>query len=243
MVIQNQLENPDLTEAQDRYASEGYAIFREVIDREMLQEADEHMAWLRQHYPVGGSAEIYSAPVQNDLFWVRLVSDERLLNLVELFLGPNLALFGSNYVNKAPYTGAAVLWHQDGFNWPLEPMQVITLWLAIDDSTPKNGCLRVIPGSHQLPLQPLRERKDVPNVFGWEIDPALVEEASAVDLILKAGDVSVHHPNLIHGSGPNLSLHRRAGLSIRYISTSARITSPFPWPDLLLLRGETKEKK
>ena len=57
--------------------------------------------------------------------------------------GPDIALFASHYISEP---GQPVLWHQDGAYWPLEPMNVVTLWLAVDHSVPENGCLRVIPG-------------------------------------------------------------------------------------------------
>jgi ectoine hydroxylase-related dioxygenase (phytanoyl-CoA dioxygenase family) len=75
---------------------------------------------------------------------VRLVSDERLLDIAEQFVGPDIALFASHYICKPAGSGRPVLWHQDGAHWPLEPMEVVTLWLAINDSTPENGGLRVI---------------------------------------------------------------------------------------------------
>jgi phytanoyl-CoA hydroxylase len=130
-----------------------------------------------------------------------------------------------------------VLWHQDGSYWPLKPMEVVTLWLAVDRSVPENGCMRVIPGTHALPLQEMRRRTDVGNVLESEIDPALVDESQAVDLVLEPGDVSVHQPNIVHGSQANNSPLRRAGLTIRYIPTSTAIVTPEPWPYAFLVRG------
>ena len=72
----------------------------------------------------------------------------------------------------------------------------------------------------------------------------LVDETNAVDCILPKGGVSVHHPNLIHGSNANHSPHRRCGLTIRYIPTSTRIllrgqlTLEGRWPGAFLLRGK-----
>jgi len=225
----------DFTQAY--YDRDGYAIFREVLDSERLAEVNRHLLELQARLTLPPPAYLLSCPIQNDPTWAQIVADPRLLDIVELFLGPNLALFSSNYVVKPPHDTAEVLWHQDGYNWPLVPMAVVTVWVALDDTTPDNGCLRFIPGSHQLPLHPLQPRPDIPNIFGGEIDPSLVDEVLAVDVPLKAGDVSVHHPNIIHGSGVNRSNKRRAGLSIRYISTCARITTPQPLPSLMLLRG------
>ncbi|GAA2454741.1 hypothetical protein GCM10010191_87140 [Actinomadura vinacea] len=220
------------------YDSDGYAIFRDVLDAGLVQEADEHVRWLQERHPGRSGEDLSTELVAKDPFWVRLVSDDRLLDIAERFIGPDIALFASHYIAKPPYTGKAVLWHQDGAFWPLEPMKVVTLWLAVDRSGPENGCLRVIPGSHREGIHKVRERDGEDAVFGVESDVA-VDESRAVDVILEPGDVEVHHPNIMHGSNANNSPNRRCGLTIRYIPTSTRITAePLPFPSALLLRGE-----
>src|SRR3954452_1836358 len=93
------------------------------------------------------------------LFYGPLVADHRLLDIASQFVGPDIALFASAYLCKPPGDGQPVLWHQDGSYWPLDPMEVVSLWLAIDDSVPENGCMRVIPGSHKTSLVPVHKRK------------------------------------------------------------------------------------
>jgi len=83
----------------------------------------------------------------------------------------------------------------------------------------------------------MKERRDVDNVLNSAIDDQFVDESRAVDVILKAGDVSIHHPNVIHGSNANTSAMWRRGLTIRYIPTSTRILSDRQWPSAFLLRG------
>ena len=227
-----------LAQAKAQYDRDGYAVFRGVLDADLIQESSSHIDWLLQKNPGVRPEQLHHTLVANDPFWVRLISDDRLLDIAELFVGPNIALFASHYVSNPPYDGQPVLWHQDGSYWPLEPMEVVTLWLAIDDSTPENGCMRVIPGTQTMQLQQVRQRTDVTNVLSSEMDPALVDESKAVDVILKAGDVSVHHPNVIHGSNANRSPRRRAGLTIRYIPTSTRIVVEGQWPCAFLLRGK-----
>jgi ectoine hydroxylase-related dioxygenase (phytanoyl-CoA dioxygenase family) len=174
----------------------------------------------------------------DDPFWVRLISDDRLLDIAAQYVGPDIALFASHYLSKPPGDGMPVLWHQDGSYWPLEPMEVVTLWLAVDDSTPENGCMRVIPGTQGMDLQQLQSKTDVANVLSSTMDTALVDESKAVDIVLRAGDVSVHHPNVIHGSNANTSGKRRCGLTIRYIPASTRIRTENQWPSAFLLRGQ-----
>ena len=223
--------------ARDKFERDGYVVFPQVLDPELIADASAHVDWLLKKDPDRRGEDLGYTLIANDPFWVRLISDVRLLDIAEQFIGANIALFASHYICKPPGDGLPVLWHQDGSYWPLAPMNVVSLWLAVDDSLPENSCMRVIPGTHQMRLQQLHQRTDVANVLNSEIDPALVDESKAVDVIIKAGGMSVHHPNIIHGSNANTSNMRRCGLTIRYIPTSTRITKQ-PWPCSFLLRGE-----
>lgn len=217
---------------------EGYVLFQNVLDKDLIAEASAHIDWLLEKNPGLRPEQLHNNLMTDDPFWVRLVADPRLLDIAEQFVGPNIALFASHYISKPPFDGQPVLWHQDGSYWPLEPMEVVTLWLAIDDSDPENGCMRAIPRTQDLDLQKMEVRKDIESVLGSAIDDRYVDESKAVDFVLGAGGVSVHHPNVIHGSEANHSPRRRAGLTIRYIPTSTRIVCDGQWPSAFLLRGE-----
>ncbi len=228
----------DRDAALEKFDHDGYVIFRDVVDPALIAEASDHVAWLAERHPDLRGENLGHQLLAGDAFWVRLISDDRLLDIAQSFIGPDIALFASHYISKPPFSGQQVLWHQDGAYWPLEPMKVVTLWLAVDESTPENGCVRVIPGSHKDDIHALRDRDDVDNVLGSEsaID---IDESKSVDLVLAPGDVEVHHPNIIHGSTANTSPKRRCGLTIRYIPTTTRITSDEqPFPSAMLLRGD-----
>lgn len=232
-VAQNQLSG-DAVEAFER---DGYVIFRGVIDEQLINEVNDHVGWLQTRHPDVRPEQLGHVFLRDDPFWVRLVSDPRLLEIASLFVGLDLALFASHYISKPPYSGQPVLWHQDAAFWPLDPMRVVTLWLAVDHSTPQNGCVRVVPGSHRGPIAEMRDNETVESVLGKEI-AAEVDEAQAVDMVLAPGDVEVHHPNIVHGSNANTSPNRRCGLTIRYIPTSTRITDPeVPYPSAFHLQG------
>jgi phytanoyl-CoA hydroxylase len=221
-----------------QYDEDGYMIFRAALDAELVAEASEHVVWLQAHHPELRGEELGHELVARDPFWVRLVGDDRLLDIASLFIGTDIGLFASHYICKPPFSGQQVLWHQDGAYWPLEPMNVVTLWLAVDESTPENGCLRVIPGSHKGEMHALRQRADTESVLGSE-SAVDVDESTAVDLIMAPGDVEVHHPKIMHGSNANTSPKRRCGLTIRYIPTSTKIVSAEqPYASAFLLRGD-----
>ena len=220
------------------YDREGIKIVRSVIDSDLALEGLAHIQWLLKKNSGLRPEQLGNNLMSNDAFWVRLVGDDRLLDVAEQFIGPDIALFASHYIAKAPFDGQAVLWHQDGSYWPLEPMDVTTLWLCLDESTAENGCMRVIPRSHHTQLQQMKERRDVANVLNSGIDDAFVDESEAIDIVLGAGDVSIHHPNIIHGSKVNASAKWRSGLTIRYIPTTTRIMRDGQWPSAFLLRGQ-----
>ena len=229
--------------AAEKYERDGYVLFQDVLDADLVTEASDHVAWLQKRHPDLRPENLGHWLITDDPFWVRLVSDDRLLDIARMFVGPNIALFASHYISKPPGDGQPVLWHQDGSYWPLDPMEVVTLWLAVDESTPDNGCMRVIPGTHRMDLKGVRPNKEVANVLSSEMPAEFVDESRAVDCVLRAGGVSVHHPNIAHGSNANTSTRRRCGLTIRYIPTSTRIlmkdAAPGSrFPSAFLLRGQ-----
>lgn len=224
------------------YERNGFAIIRDVIDSDLLAEANEHIRWLGKRFPDLRPEHYHHPLMRDDAFWVRLVTDDRLLNIAEQVLGKNLACFTSHYICKPPRDGHPVFWHQDGAYWKLTPMDALTVWVAIDESTPENGCLRIIPGSHHMPLDAPEPRTDTPNMLyssmRQELVDAWVERAGIVDVVLQPGDVSIHHPRIIHASEANRSDKRRCGLDIGYIRTSTSISNKDLYLDPVLVRGE-----
>ncbi|MCI0714135.1 MAG: phytanoyl-CoA dioxygenase family protein [Chloroflexi bacterium] len=225
----------------EQFERDGYVIVPNVLDSELVAQARNHIEWLKNQNPDVKYEDLGTGVVKMDPFWLHLVSDGRLLDIAEQFIGPNIALFATHYIAKPPHTGRAVPWHQDGSFWPLEPVQVITFWLSLDEVTPENGCMRVLPGTQNAKLLSTAEMKSISKdeyLFGLTIDPATIDDTDAVDIILKPGDVSIHNPNIVHGSNPNNSDRWRRGLTIRYIPTITHMTNPDHQAPFLL-RGET----
>lgn len=218
------------------YARDGYVIIRQVLDAALVAEANRHVEWLIEKHPELRPEQLGYWLVPDDPFWLRLVSDPRLLDVAEQLVGPDIALFAADYIAKPPRHGRQIAWHQDGSYWPLDPMKVVTLWVAYTVSTPENGCLRIIPGTQHLTLQKRKPRTDQPEVLLTGMDQSLADETQAIDLVLAPGDVSVHHPNIIHGSNANTSSLWRRGGTYQYIPTTTRILRE-EWP-AFLFRGQ-----
>jgi phytanoyl-CoA hydroxylase len=225
-----------------QYERDGYLIVHSVLEEPLVAEGREHAHQTMARFPGDTPEEIHRRPLwHEDPFYHRFIDQPALLDLAEAMLGPDLALFATGFIIKPPGNSAAVLWHQDGSYWPLEPMEVCTLWAALTPSTPENGCMRVIPGTHRMDLQALQTRRDVRNLLESGMDTALVDESRAVDLLLQPGDVSVHHPSIVHGSNANTSADQwRINLVIRVISAHTRVTNP-EWRGVYHLRGARRE--
>ena len=113
-------------------------------------------------------------------------------------------------------------------------MEVITIWFAVTQSVRANGCVRFIPRSHKLGLQSHASGHNEAMLLN-PVDPTVLDESLAVDIELKAGDISVHHPLILHGSEPNRSETWRRGGSIQYMPATTRVT--VEWQSLFLFRG------
>lgn len=103
--------------------------------------------------------------------------------------------------------------------------------------------MRVIPGSHAGHRDLGQVPSDTPDLIQarpFELPPDTVDEARAVDLVMKRGDISLHDSYLVHGSEPNRSNRRRAALTIRYVPASTRIQDT-PDRRQYLVRGKPAE--
>ena len=224
---------------QTEYDEAGYVIARNAIDAGLAGEMVDHIEWLSKKHPDVRPENYHHRLLVNDPFMHRLVGDDRLLDIAEQFIGPNIALFAAHYIAKSPKIGRAVQWHQDGSYWPLEPMEVTTLWVAGTPSTIENGCMRVLPGTQNDKLFKRKDLIDLDRskfVLDAGIHPDQIDESDAVDLELEAGDISIHNPQIIHGSNANTSELWRVGLTLRYIPTSTWVKSENHMS--VLLRGE-----
>ena len=162
--------------------------------------------------------------IRGDSAFFNLANQSLILDCVEQILGSDLILWGCQLFCKPPDDGMEVPMHQDGHYWPIRPLATCTVWVAIDDSTAENGCLRVVPGSHkgQQHFEHARsDRKEL--VLNRYVDDPAVDGSKAVDVELEAGQFSLHDVYLVHGSNPNTSGKRRAGVSIRYMPATSRL--------------------
>lgn len=152
-----------------------------------------------------------------------MVTDARILNYVEDFLGPDIICWGTHFISKMPGDGKRLSWHQDASYWAFSVSKTVTVWLAIDDADEENGAMQIVPGSHlhgQIPFEPSAVEEQ--NILSQTVHDVTRFGSSPVSVNLKAGQISLHSDLLLHGSIPNTSTRRRCGLTIRYVPPEVR---------------------
>lgn len=164
-----------------------------------------------------------------------LVTHPKLLDAVEDLIGPDILLYHAQWFVKEPNTPQFVSFHQDSAYWSLSEAQGLSAWVALEPATEENGCMQVIPDTHGAALAHA-ERKSSENLL-WrgQTVTEMIDTSKAVAMPLEAGEMSIHHARIVHGSGPNRSNARRIGYSIRYIPT--HISRTGPRDSAMLVRG------
>ena len=210
------------------YARDGFFFPYDVISE---SEAAELLADLEaaEAEVAGDRAKLSmlrSFPAQLLPSFARVIRHPRLIEAVSQIIGPDLLLWGSGLFIKEPSSRSYVSWHQDLNYWGLDGDQEVTAWLALTPATLENGCMRFVPGSHAAKVVPHVDSFAQDNLLtrGQEI-AVEVDEARAVDVVLRAGQISLHHGHMFHASGPNSTHSRRIGAALRYIAPSMKQVS------------------
>jgi non-haem Fe2+, alpha-ketoglutarate-dependent halogenase len=149
-----------------------------------------------------------------------LARHPKILDAVEDVIGPDILCWSTTFFTKEAQSPSFVSWHQDATYWGLSTNDVITAWVAFAHAPVESGAMKFWPGSHLKNQIEHRDTFAADNLLtrGQEI-AVDVPPGEGVDVPLKAGEMSLHHVLLVHGSGPNTTADRRIGYAIRYIPT------------------------
>ncbi len=203
-----------------RYHEDGYVTPDFTLPEDMVEDIKQAHARLLKKHP---EFENYCPNILKfDTGFLGVARHPDILDMVEQVIGPDIALWNSSFFAKPANGGHATPWHQDGEYWPVRPLATCTVWIALDETTTENGCLRMIRGSHKSRRLRKHHTNDAENLtLNQELDPAEYDEADAVDLLLKPGQISLHDVYLLHGSEANHSSQSRRGMTLRYMPTTS----------------------
>ena len=206
-----------LSEAEvDRYHENGYVIPEYRLPEETLQDIRADYDRLLARHPE--FRDYCPMLLRYDLSFLNYARDPNILDMVAQVIGPDIILWNSSFFAKPAVNGKKTPWHQDGEYWPLRPLATCTVWLAIDEATVENGCLKFMPGSHKRKeLRPHRTNKDPNFTLHQELLESEYDDDKAVPLELEAGQMSLHDVYLLHGSEANNSGKPRRGMTMRFM--------------------------
>lgn len=167
----------------------------------------------------------------------RLVHHPKVLDAVEDLIGPDILVYHSTLFLKEARTHAYVRWHQDSVYFYLEPHLHVTAWVALSDASAQAGCMRALPGSHHWGVFEHDDKPEPMNMIrrGQGISDRFDHETGTL-MPVRAGQMSLHHTDLVHASGANDSDDRRIGLAISYIPAHVCPTGDIR-PSALCVRG------
>jgi hypothetical protein len=133
-------------------------------------------------------------------------------------LGGSVRFWHDQLFCKPAQHGGVVAWHQDYSYWTrTQPMNHLTCWIGLDDSTVENGCLQYIPGSHKWPLLPITGLAGDMDAIQSVLSDEQKEQFKPRAIEMKRGEASFHHPMMVHGSYANNSQRSRRAMVINAV--------------------------
>ena len=206
-----------------QYEDEGFVSPINIFSKEKAKEIRNEIELIEKNMP--GELEKsgrYNAHLISPLL-DEVTHNFKILDAVESLIGKNILVCGTTLFIKNPYEKGFVSYHQDAKYIGLEPHNWVTAWVAITDSNEKNGCMRMWSGSHKDILKDHNQMFNEGNLLTRGQTVNNVPKEKVKPLILKAGQMSLHHPKVVHGSEQNKSNDRRIGFVIQsYIGTNVK---------------------
>jgi ectoine hydroxylase-related dioxygenase (phytanoyl-CoA dioxygenase family) len=158
-------------------------------------------------------------------WFLKLVRGAAVTAIAKDLLGPDILLWATRFWIKRARDRKYVGWHQDMAYFQLDPQEMITLWMALSPATVANGAMRFAPGSHRHLEEHLATYDKDSLLSRGQYVPG-VDEAAAIDAVLRPGELSIHHGNLLHSSPPNETDGPRVGIAMMMFPAHVRSTGP-----------------
>jgi phytanoyl-CoA hydroxylase len=229
---------------QQFYGANGYVVVAGLFAPDEVARYRDHFMTLRQHGSYAGDFAGVDAGAADPLKrYPRMIHMHRW---DEVSLGwlvePRINACLSGLLGREPYAVQTMLYfkppgargqalHQDNFYLKATPGTCMAAWMALDDCDEANGCMRIVPGSHEWPI--LCTEKADTRVSFTDVTVPLPPGAEALAIPMAAGDVLFFNGALVHGSFPNTSADRfRRALIGHYIEGAAEQVAQFYHPAL-----------
>ena len=205
-----------------QYENKGYVSPIDILIPEEAEKIKLEIEFIEKKWPneligIGRNNAHYISTVLD-----QVCHNSKILDAVESIIGKNILVCSTTLFIKNAYQKGFVSYHQDAKYIGLEPHNWVTAWIAITDSNEINGCMRMWPGSHKH-LKEHNQKFNEGNLLtrGQTIENVPEDQIKLIEL--KAGQMSLHHPRIVHGSGVNKRDDGRIGFVIQsYIGTNVK---------------------
>jgi hypothetical protein len=241
------IAEPRLTSSQvEAFRHDGYIIYNQpVLPQDKFNGLKNYFEKMLGDLPEGERPEAMDVPHFMHPELLKWACSDPILDLVEPIIGPDIALFSTHFICKPKGNGRRVPWHEDSAYWrgQIDPMEVVTVWFAIDPSVRENGCMMVIPETHRIGQRGFSDYDAVDsakNVFPTEIIEKHRDEDKRVYVELQPNQCSLHDARIQHGSEPNTSNLRRCGYTMRFTSTAVKFCDFKGMHQVYLARGQDR---
>ena len=206
-----------------QYEEEGFVSPINIFSKEKAKEIRNEIELIEKEIPEElEKSGRYNAHLISPLL-DGIAHDQKILDAVQSLIGKNILVCGTTLFIKNPNKKDFVSYHQDAKYIGLKPHNWVTAWVAITDSNEHNGCMRMWSGSHKNKIRQHNQKFNEENLLTRGQTVSNVPKEKTTPLILLAGQMSLHHPTIIHGSDLNKSNDRRIGFVIQsYIGTNVK---------------------
>jgi phytanoyl-CoA hydroxylase len=205
------------------YADAEADALRERLEQVIAGNSEKQPELLRNM--LGGSEQVVIQAVNiweaDDLFRRHLEQPAVCWMVAQLIGHPVLRVWHDQIQYKPPRIGGATAWHQDHPYWPIiQPADLVSAWVALDDADIENGCMWMVPRSHLWGPHKGGTIGTDPGTFAPLPDLSLIpdrERVAPVPCPVRKGQVMFHHCLTWHGSPPNRSDRGRPAIAVHYM--------------------------
>lgn len=227
----------------EQYESDGFVVVENLFTSQEVtsfkQEIQRIISEVQREGTANGndfSNGVYVGLATKSDIFKNLASDSRIVSALKEIIGDNIMFLSDKAVAKTSSKDFASPWHQD---WPYwKGSNKLSVWIALDDATPDNGCLKIIPGSHRATVEH-EQHVNSKEGFGNRLRAEDIDENKAIAVPVKAGAVIIFHDLTFHSSYKNISGKDRWALISTY--KDAMLEDPdYAWANPILVSTNSK---
>jgi phytanoyl-CoA hydroxylase len=204
---------------------EGKSVRKPVLNRNMLEGGNDSLYENMKMSVTEKVVQIVNIWMASDVFYQHAQNPQICEEIAQMSRTDTVRIWHDQVQYKPPLSGGPTAWHQDHPLWPIiQPADLVSAWVALDDAIIENGCMWMVPGSHKWGNHQ-RHLSSTPDFKPYHKKPELLPEGAnteAVPFEIKKGQVGYHHCLTWHGSPHNKSQLKRRAIAVHYMPGHTR---------------------